>query len=53
MLATDISASNCLYSWVNGVASSGTFVKNSAMTSLSSGTSGIPEGWVVEDYANK
>jgi hypothetical protein len=50
MLATDISATQCLSSWVYGVASSGTFVKNSAMTSLSSGASGIPKGWTVENY---
>ena len=50
MLATDISVSNCLYKWVNGVASSGTFVKHPQMTSLSSGVSGIPSGWTVQDY---
>ena len=50
MLATGISATNCLNSWVDGVASSGTFVKHPDMTSLPSGTSGIPEGWNVEDY---
>jgi hypothetical protein len=47
MLATDISAGSCLYSWVNGVASSGTFVKNPAVNSLLIGTSGIPSGWTV------
>ena len=51
MLATDISASYCLYNWVSGVASSGIFVKNAAMTSLPSGTSGIPKGWTVEEVA--
>ena len=49
MLATDISAYNCLYNWVSGVASSGTFVKNAAMTSLPSGVNGIPNGWTVEN----
>ena len=44
MLATDISASSCLTNWVNGVASTGTFVKNPAMTSLPTGESGIPSG---------
>ena len=48
MLATDISASNCLYDWVDGVAETGTFVKNPSMTSLPTGKSGIPVGWVVE-----
>ena len=46
-LATNISASNCLSNWVNGVASSGTFVKNASMTSWTTGTSGIPNGWDV------
>ena len=32
MLATDISATDCLSSWVNGVASTGTFVKNADAT---------------------
>ncbi len=47
MLATDISASNCLNDWVNGVASSGTFVKHPDMTTLLTGASGIPRGWTV------
>ena len=47
MLATDISASNCLTVWVSGVASTGTFVKNPDMTSLPTGASGIPSGWTV------
>ena len=37
-----------IYNWVNGVASSGTFVKNPAMTSLPTGSSGIPYGWTVK-----
>jgi len=48
-LATDISASDCLTNWVNGVASSGTFVKDSSMSSWPTGTSGIPTGWTVQD----
>ena len=48
-LATDISASNCTYGWVNGVASTGTFVKNSAMTGWTTGIGGIPSGWTVQD----
>ncbi len=52
MLATDISATNCLTHWVNGVASSGTFVKNSAMITLPNAISyndyaGAPSGWTV------
>ena len=50
MLATDISAPNCLNVWVSGVASTGTFTKAAAMTSLTTGVSGIPEGWTVKNY---
>ena len=50
MLATDISASECLIFWVSGVSSTGTFTKAQSMTSLPTGTSGIPEGWTVVDY---
>ena len=48
-LATDISASDCTYSWVKGVASTGTFVKPSSMTSWSTGNSGIPTNWDVQN----
>ena len=50
MLATDISAAGCLYTWVNNVSSSGTFIKNPSMTSLPNGANGIPNGWTVVDY---
>ena len=50
MLATDISANNCLEEWVVGVASTGTFTKVAAMTSLTTGVSGIPEGWTAKNY---
>ena len=49
MTATDISATSALASWVNLVPSGGTFVKDASMTSLPTGTSGIPEGWTVVD----
>ncbi|MBO7325478.1 MAG: hypothetical protein J6U57_08670, partial [Bacteroidales bacterium] len=48
MLATDVSASGALSSWVSGVATSGTFVKAAGVT-IPSGASGIPEGWTVEE----
>ncbi len=35
--------------WVNGVASSGTFVKNAAATWNVSGVHGIPTGWTVQN----
>ena len=46
-LATNISASNCTYIWVDSVASSGTFIRD-VNTSWSTGDSGIPYGWDVE-----
>ena len=51
MLATDISATDCLYNWVTGVSHIGTFVKDPNMTSLPTGASGIPTGWTVQDAA--
>ena len=46
MLATDISASDCLYAWVSGVAPSGTFYKN---ITLQLDNNVIPNGWIVYD----
>ena len=48
-LATNISASQCLIFWLNGVAASGTFTKAASMTSWPSGSNGIPNGWTVVD----
>ena len=48
MMALDISASSCLYGWLSGVSSSGTFVKHSKATWDESGSSGIPSGWDVQ-----
>ena len=50
MLATDVSAKNCLYRWVREVYSAGTFVKAPEMESLPSGINGIPVGWTVKNY---
>ena len=50
-LATDISASRCTEEWLNGVAASGTFVKDPSMSSWITGDNGIPSGWTVEDAA--
>ena len=50
MLATDISSSACLSGWVNNVAKTGTFVKNSEMTELPTDSiNGIPTGWTVQN----
>lgn len=48
-LATDISASDCTSDWVNGVADNGTFTKASSMSSWTSGDSGIPTDWTVQN----
>ena len=48
-LATDISATDCTLQWVSGVASSGTFVKASSMTSWTTGNDGIPSNWTIQD----
>ena len=48
-LATNISDSHCTDDWVKGVSSNGAFVKHPNMTSWSTGSSGIPSGWTVEN----
>lgn len=48
-LATDISAANCTYNWVSGVAAAGTFIKAAGMSSWGSGNSGIPSNWAITD----
>ena len=48
-LATRISASDCTRYWVNGVASTGTFVKAAGMTGWTTGIKGIPSGWTIID----
>ncbi len=48
-LATNISASQCTYQWLNGVAATGTFTKAESMTGWTTGVSGIPSGWTVKN----
>jgi hypothetical protein len=48
-LATNISATDCTTSWLYNVSSSGTFVKSSSMSGWSSGVSGIPTNWTVQN----
>lgn len=48
-LATDISATECTKNWVKNVGNSGTFTKSASMTSWTTGTAGIPQGWTVVD----
>ena len=49
-LATDISSPYCLNNWVENVSSSGTFIKDPNAT-WSTGSSGIPSSWTVQDAA--
>ena len=48
-LATNISASYCTISWVDSVSSTGTFVKHPDMNDWTTGSSGIPSGWTIEN----
>lgn len=48
-LATDISATGCTQIWLDNVSPTGTFVKNPNMSSWTTGTSGIPTNWAVQD----
>ena len=44
---TDMSANNCVVSWLSNVSSTGTFIKNSAAT-WTNEQAGIPTGWTVQ-----
>ena len=50
LFTTDITTNSNNYTnnWLNGVAASGTFVKNSAAEWSLTGANGIPSGWTVE-----
>ena len=48
--AVNISQAQCTNNWVSGVSATGTFVKNESMSSWTTGNSGIPSGWTVQDY---
>jgi hypothetical protein len=45
---TTLPSQTYTYSWVSGVSSTGTFVKNSAATWNVRGAHGIPNGWTIE-----
>ena len=47
-LARSILATGATNNWLNGVSSTGTFVKD-ANTTWTTGNSGIPSGWTVQD----
>ena len=48
-LATDISATDSTFRWLRYVSSTGTFVKDPTMSSWTTGESGIPTGWTVQN----
>ena len=48
-LATNISAERCLTSWLENVASTGTFTKSSSMSGWPTGEDGIPSGWTIQN----
>lgn len=47
--STTSAGGSCTSGWVDGVASSGTFVKSASAADWATGTSGIPEGWTVTE----
>lgn len=44
----NLSPTNATTNWVNGVSSTGTFVKNASATWTTTGDNGVPTGWTVE-----
>lgn len=52
-LATNVAASSCVTDWVKNVAATGTFYKDSSMSSWPTGTSGIPSGWTTSNYSEE
>ena len=48
LLITDVN--EVTTNWLNGVASSGTFVKNNEANNWERSVNGIPTGWTVENY---
>ncbi len=49
MLATDVSATGCLYNWLVSTAETGTFYKNSGIEDDS--VLGVPEGWTITTFS--
>lgn len=48
-LATNISATDCTTDWVKNVSSSGTFTKKTSMNNWTTGASGIPSNWTIQN----
>ena len=51
LATTNVNTTNC-NSWVTGVSSTGTFIKAPSMTGWTTGTSGIPTNWTVQDITS-
>lgn len=49
---TTTPASSYTLNWVNGLQSTGTFVKNSAASWTTTGANGVPSGWTVQTAAS-
>lgn len=47
MLATDVSAADCVYNWVKNVASGGTLVLHPNITNRAAVLSSLPSGWTL------
>jgi hypothetical protein len=47
-LFTTTPSTSYTWNWVQGVASTGTFVKSTSATWTTTGVNGIPTGWTVE-----
>ena len=50
--ATDISATSSLKNWMEGVSATGDFYKEASMTTMPTGSSGIPEGWTIHSMTD-
>jgi hypothetical protein len=48
-LATDISADNCTMRWLADVKNTGTFTKAASMSDWTTGISGIPTNWTIQN----
>jgi len=51
-LATNISAEYSTVDWLSYTSSTGTFTKAAGMNNWPTSTSGIPEGWTVQNYVD-
>lgn len=52
-LAEQLSYESATFDWMSGVPSDGVFVKSPDNNEWPTGTSGIPDGWTVQDYVEQ